>query len=43
MIVDICSDTATMLRKKYGVRVSANAVWLAAVYVVLSLEEEAVK
>lgn len=43
MIADICSDTADMMRKKYGVRVSANAVWIAAVYVVLSLEEEAVE
>lgn len=41
MVTDICSDTADMLRKKYGVRVSASAVWIAAVYVVLRLEEEA--
>lgn len=43
MIVDICSDTAATLRKKYGLRVSASAVWIAAVYVILRLEEEALE
>lgn len=39
-IRSICADTADMMRKKYSVRVSSSAVWIAAVYVVLSLEEE---
>lgn len=43
MIADICSDTADKLRKNNGLRVSDNAVWIAAVYVILRLEEEAVK
>ena len=43
MISEICSDTADMMRKKYSVRVSSSAVWIAAVYVVLSLEEEALE
>lgn len=42
-INSICADTADMMRKKYGVRVSANALWIAAVYVVLRLEEEALE
>lgn len=42
-IYSICSDTADMLREKYCVRVSASAVWIAAVYVVLHLEEEALE
>lgn len=42
-IRSICADTADILRKKYGVRVSANALLIAAVYVVLNLEEEALE
>lgn len=42
-IRSICADTADILRKKYGVRVSANALLIAAVYVILRLEEEALE
>lgn len=42
-IRSICADFADTVRKQYGVRVSANAVWIAAVYVVLRLEEEALE
>lgn len=39
----ICADTADVMRKQSGIRVSANGAWIAAVYVVLSLEEEALE
>lgn len=42
-IRSLCLDTADMLRKKYNAKESFNVAWIAAVYVVLRLEEEAME